>query len=129
MYRTIMIAVISVFILSLATFAQPRLSPQERAKMLTEKLSLTKDQSAKVEKIFTEAQEQMKKMMADSKGDRSEMRKVMESTNDKIEKLLDDKQKDAFKKMQEERRKGMKNNSPDSKSNSKTDKKPDNKTE
>jgi Spy/CpxP family protein refolding chaperone len=124
-----MLAVISVFILSLATFAQPKLSPQERAKMLTEKLSLTKDQSAQVEKIFTDAQDQMKTMSAGGKADRGEMRKVMESTNTKIENLLDDKQKDAFKKMQDERRKGMKSNSPDSKSNSKTDKKPDNKTE
>jgi len=38
------IAAIAVFILSLSTFAQPqRLSPQERVKALTERLSLTKD--------------------------------------------------------------------------------------
>jgi hypothetical protein len=124
MFRNMIIAALSVFILSLATFAQPRLSLQERTKALTEKLSLTKDQSAKVEKILTEAQDKMQKMNADGKTDRSEFRKMMEGTNSKIENLLDDKQKAEFKKMQEERRKGMRNNSPDNKSN-----KPDNKTE
>jgi hypothetical protein len=124
MFRTMILAAISVFILSLATFAQPRLSPQERTKALSEKLSLTKDQSAKIEKILTEAQDKMQKMNADGKVDRSEFRKTMENTNSKIENLLDDKQKVEFKKMQEERRKGMRNNSPDNKSN-----KPDTKTD
>jgi hypothetical protein len=118
------LAAISVFILSLATFAQPRLSPKERTKALTEKLSLTKDQAANVEKILTEAQDKMQKMNSDGKIDRSEFRKMMEGTNSKIENILDDKQKVEFKKMQEERRKGMRNNSPDNKSN-----KPDTKTD
>ena len=113
------IAVIAVCMMTLVTFAQPRLSPQERTKALTERLSLTKDQAAKVEKIFVQSQEQMKKMMSDEKPDRSVMRKQMEDTQAQIEKLLDDKQKVEFKKMQDERMKKMQ----DRKSGANTDNK------
>jgi hypothetical protein len=106
-----MLAVLSVFILSIGTFAQPKLSPKERAKALSEKLSLTKDQTTKVEKILTDAQGQMKNMQ-----DRSEFRKVMVETNTKIENLLTDKQKVAYKKMQEDMRNQRKNNLQDNKS-------------
>jgi Spy/CpxP family protein refolding chaperone len=109
MYRTLMIAAIAVVILSLSTFAQPRMSPQERVKALTEKLSLTKDQAAQIEKIYIQAQDQMKKMNDDGKTDRSAMRKMMEDTQTQVNNVLDDKQKAEFKKMQDERRKGMQN--------------------
>jgi Skp family chaperone for outer membrane proteins len=104
-----MIAAIAVFMLTLSTFAQPRLSPQERVKALTERLSLTKDQAAQIEKILIKSQDEMKKMNSDGQTDRSEFRKKMNETQDQIEKLLDDKQKVEFKKMQDERRKGMQN--------------------
>ena len=119
MFKSMMIAVIAVFMVTLITFAQPKMSPQERTKALTERLSLTKDQAAKVEKIFVQSQEQMKKMMSDEKPDRSAMRKQMDETQAQIEKLLDDKQKVEFKKMQDERMKRMQDrksgNSPDNK--------------
>lgn len=110
-----MIAAIAVFMLTLSTFAQPRLSPQERVKALTERLSLTKDQAAQIEKILIQSQDEMKKMNSDGQADRSEFRKKMNETQDQIEKLLDDKQKVEFKKMQDERRKGMQGQKPGNK--------------
>jgi Spy/CpxP family protein refolding chaperone len=107
-----MIATIAVVMFSLSTFAQPRMSPQERVKALTEKLSLTKDQAAQIEKIYIQAQDQMKKMNADNKSDRTAMRKMMEDTQIQVNNVLDDKQKVEFKKLQDERRKGMQNQKP-----------------
>jgi Spy/CpxP family protein refolding chaperone len=126
MLRIMMIAAIAVFMLTISTFAQPRLSPQERVKALTERLSLTKDQAAQIEKILIQSQDQMKKMNSDGKTDRSEFRKKMDETQAQIEKLLDDKQKAEFKKMQDERRKSMQNRKPGDKTDNKTDTKPDN---
>ncbi len=127
MYRTIMIAAIAVFILSLLTFAQPqRLTPQERVKALTERLNLTKDQASQIEQIYIQAQDQMKKMSTtDGKPDRSAMRKMMQDTQTQVVNVLDDKQKVEFQKMQDERRSGTQNkkpaNKPDSKANTKAD--------
>ena len=120
MYRTMIIAAIAVFILSLSTFAQPqRLSPQERVKALTERLSLTKDQAAQIEQIYVKAQDHMKQMNTDGKPDRSAMRKMMEDTQSQVVKVLDDKQKVEFQKMQDERKKGTRNSPPDNKTNNK----------
>jgi hypothetical protein len=127
MYRTMIIAAIAVFILSLSTFAQPqRLSPQERVKALTERLSLTKDQAAQIEQIYVKSQEQMKQMSTDGKPDRSAMHKMMEDTQSQVVKVLDDKQKVEFQKMQDERRKGMQNQKPGKKPDSKPEIKTDN---
>jgi len=118
------IAAIAVFILSLSTFAQPqRLSPQERVKALTERLSLTKDQAAQIEQIYVKAQDQMKQMNTDGKSDRSSMRKMMQDTQTQVTNVLDDKQKVEFQKMQDERKKGMQKSGdkPDSKPAPKTD--------
>ena len=127
MYRTIMISAIAIIMFTPSTFAQqPRLSPQERVKALTERLNLTKDQAAQIEQIYIEAQNQMKQMSIDGKPDRSAMRKMMEDTQAKVANVLDDKQKAEFQKMQDERRKGMQNqksgNKPDRKPETKTDK-------
>ena len=126
MYRTMMIAVIAVVMLSLSTFAQPqRLTPQERVKTLTERLNLTKDQATQIEQIYVKAQDQMKQMNTDGKPDRSAMRKMMQDTQTQVTNVLDDKQKVEFQKMQDERRQGMQNrrqgNTPDSKPAPKTD--------
>ena len=108
MYKTMMIATIAVFMLALSTFAQPRLSPKERVKALTERLSLTTDQAAQIEQIYVKAQKQMKQMNAgEEKLDRSAMRKMMQDTQSQVVNVLDDKQKVEFQKMQDERKKGM----------------------
>jgi len=117
-----MISAIAVIMFTLSTFAQqPRLSPQERVKALTERLNLTKDQAAQIEQIYIEAQNQMKQMSTDGKPDRSAMRKMMEDTQTKVGNVLDDKQKVEFKKMQDERRKNMQNQKPGNKPESKSD--------
>jgi len=116
-----MIAAIAVFMLTISTFAQPRLSPQERVKALTERLSLTTDQAAQIEQIYVKSQDQMKQMNTDGKPDRSEMRKMMEDTQAQVIKVLDDKQKVEFQKMQDERRKGMQNRKPGNKPDSKAE--------
>ena len=114
------IAAIAVFILSLSIFAQqPRLSPQERVKALTERLSLTKDQAAQIEQIYVKAQDQMKQMNTEGKPDRSAMRKMMQDTQTQVTNVLDDKQKVEFQKMQDERKKGTRNSPPDNKINNK----------
>src|ERR1035437_10767245 len=120
MYKTMMIATIAVFMLALSTFAQPRLSPKERVKALTERLSLTTDQAAQIEQIYVKAQKQMKQMNAgEEKLDRSAMRKMMQDTQSQVVNVLDDKQKVEFQKMQDERKKGMQK--PGSKPETKTD--------
>ena len=119
MQKIIMIAAFAVLLISLTVSAQPRQSPQDRVKALKERLNLTDDQSSQVEKIFTQAQEKMK-----NSADRSEFRKIMTDSNDQIEKLLTDKQKTEFKKMQEERMNRMRNrqeNNTDKKSDTKPD--------
>jgi len=119
MQKIIIIAAFAVLLLSITVAAQPRQSPQDRVKALKERLKLTDDQSAQVEKIFTEAQDKMK-----NSSDRSEYRKIMTDSNDQIEKILTDTQKTEFKKMQEERMSRMRN-----RQDNNTDKKPDTKTE
>ena len=121
MLRIMMIATIAVFMLTLTTFAQPRKSPQERVKDLTERLSLTKEQAAQIEQIYVKAQDQMKQMNTDGKPDRSEMRKMMEDSQAQVIKVLDDKQKVEFQKMQDERRQGMQNRKPGNKPDSKAE--------
>jgi Spy/CpxP family protein refolding chaperone len=122
MQRIMIIAAFSVLLISLMVTAQPRQSPQDRVKALKERLTLTDDQSAQVEKIFTQAQEKMK-----NTSDRSEFRKIMNDSNDQIEKILTDTQKTEFKKMQEERMNRMRNrqDNTDKKPDTKTDAKPD----
>lgn len=85
--------------------AQPRFSPQDRLERLTERLNLTNDQVLKVEKILAKADKEIQTLRSSEKMDRSEFRKIMDKTNQEIEKVLNDKQKSEFKKMLEERRK------------------------
>ena len=123
MQRIMIIAAFSVLLISLMVTAQPRQSPQDRVKALKERLTLTDDQSAQVEKIFTLAQDKMK-----NTSDRSEFRKIMNDSNDQIEKILTDTQKTEFKKIQEERMSRMRNrqdNNTDKKSDVKTETKAD----
>lgn len=118
-----MIATFAILLISLTVTAQSRQTPQDRVKALKERLSLTDDQAAQVEKIFTQAQDKMK-----SSSDRSEFRKIMSDANDQVQQLLTDTQKTEFKKMQDERTSKMRNqqnNSTDKKADTKTEVKPD----
>jgi Spy/CpxP family protein refolding chaperone len=123
MQKIIMIATFAVLLISLTVSAQSRQTPQDRVKALKERLSLTDDQAAQVEKIFTQAQDKMK-----SSSDRSEFRKIMSDANDQVQQLLTETQKTEFKKMQDERTSKMRNhqnNSTDKNADTKTEAKPD----
>lgn len=90
--------------LTLAAVAQPRMTPQERLKMLKERLSLTEAQSVKIEKILINADEKIKELRTKGKNNRTEFRDLMDKTNQEIDKVLDEKQKVEHKKMIDERK-------------------------
>lgn len=90
-------------------------TPEERAKrntdQLAEKLKLTEDQKTKVLAVYTAQNAEMAKAREASGGDNSGMRekmmKMMGETNTKIEAVLTEEQKPAFKALLEERKKAM----------------------
>ncbi|HCY74721.1 MAG TPA: hypothetical protein DHV28_02280 [Ignavibacteriales bacterium] len=104
MKNLIVLLSLSFFLLSLVAIAQPRFTPQERLKMLKERLNLTEEQSKNVEKILIKSDEDMQKLRSTDNRDRSQFRAQMDKTNQEIEKVLDEKQKSEYKKMMEERR-------------------------
>lgn len=110
-------------LLSVVTFAQAQQggdrkmpTPEERAQrsvdQLSEKLSLTADQKAKVTVIFLEQGIAMKKAREESKGDRVASMAKVKSINDendvKINALLNDDQKKVFAQWKAERAEKMK---------------------
>ena len=103
--------IILSFILISTANAQPRFSAKDRLERLKERLSLTQEQSAKVEKILLKQEDEMKKLRSSDNFDRTEFRKIMDNSNQEIEKVLDKKQKLEFKKMLDERRQRRQENS------------------
>lgn len=111
MKNLIVLLSLSFFLLSLVAVAQPRFTPQERLKMLKERLNLTEEQSKKVEDILINSDKEIQKLRSSNNRDRSQFRDLMDKTNQEIEKVLDEKQKTEYKKMMEERRqRPMQNN-------------------
>jgi hypothetical protein len=97
--------------LSVVNLAQMR-SPEERAKQLTERLKLTKDQEKKIENIYQKQQEKMQKIVQQGDGfrdpsNREKMMKLREESNSEIMKLLKKDQKEEFKKFMDEQKKRM----------------------
>ncbi len=106
-----------IFVISFASLnAQSRRSPKERAQMLKDSLSLSEEQTTKIENIYSASD---KKFQESAQGnfDRTKFRAIMDSTNAEIKKLLNSKQKDAFNKLIEERRNRMRGNRSGSNSN------------
>ncbi|HMN49646.1 MAG TPA: hypothetical protein PKD67_10950 [Ignavibacteriaceae bacterium] len=111
MKNLIVLLSLSFFLLSLVAIAQPRFTPQERLKMLKERLNLTEEQSKKVEDILVKSDKEIKKLRSSDNRDRTQFRDLMDKINQEIEKVLDEKQKAEYKKMMEERRqRPMQNN-------------------
>ena len=81
-------------------------SAEEHLKMLTEKLSLTPDQQAKVKTILVDHHQQMESFMKDesgSKEDRMKKRKAMhDDLRAKLNGVLNDDQKKKFAEMQKD---------------------------
>ncbi len=112
--KTFLLALVIMFGFSTLFFAQDmgRMSPEERAKQLTERLNLNKEQAKKVAEIYTNQQNEMFKIMESGGGfgdetTRTKMTALRDSSNNKIMKLLTAKQKIEFKKVLEEQRKRM----------------------
>lgn len=110
--RTIILSVVLLLGLAVLNQAQMRMSPEERAKQLTEQLKLTKDQTKKVEEIFKKSQDKMQKIFDSGSGfgdpdTRDKIMKLRDESNNEVMKLLNDKQKTEYKKILEEQRKRM----------------------
>ncbi|MET4081655.1 protein CpxP [Pedobacter sp. UYP30] len=84
---------------------------QKMVDMLTQKLKLTDEQKVKVDTIFSQQNAAMGKMWKDANGDRSQMRDKMMAlraeSDKKINTVLTDDQKTAYKAWQDERKAAM----------------------
>ncbi|MCF8261597.1 MAG: hypothetical protein K9J12_12540 [Melioribacteraceae bacterium] len=106
------------FILILFSFttiiAQRGIDPKEQLKELNDKLSLTEEQSIKIELIINESVSQISDMRTAANGDRKMMmiklRILRDETNKKIEVVLTDDQKIKFKELLKERAERRQNN-------------------
>jgi len=79
------------------------ISPEEQTKRLTDSLSLSKDQSAKVLTIYQDVDKKRQEIFNSNSEDRdamrAAMRDLMEKTDVKIEALLTAKQKSKYEEM------------------------------
>jgi len=84
-----------------------RMSPEDRAKMLADSLSLDSTQTASVIAIFKDQQEQMAKIREQHQGDfegmREAMTEVRTKTDDKILAILTEPQKAKYQEMMKNR--------------------------
>jgi Spy/CpxP family protein refolding chaperone len=101
----VVLTVIAIVALSLQQVAQAqgmRRTPEGRAKILKDSLSLSDEQTSKITKIYEAQQKEMMEKMGELQGDRDAMRQLMQEvmtkTNKQIEALLT---KDQLKKFQE----------------------------
>lgn len=87
------------------------MTPEERAKQLQERLSLTDEQTAKVTKIFEASQKKAMEMMGSFQGDREAARKAMQEmqakTDKEIEALLTKEQVKKYEELKKERMQRM----------------------
>jgi protein CpxP len=85
-----------------------RMSPEDRAKAMQTQLKLTDDQTAQVTAIFKTSAAK-RDSIKNAGGDREAMRPVMMEANQKIQAILTDDQKVAYKKMMDDMRAKMQN--------------------
>ena len=106
---------LSMMTVSLLALLQPAFSqgmmmatPEERAKRLKERLSLTEEQTKKVHEIFKNSDKERQSKMKSVRGDREAMREqmtaIMAGTDKEIEKLLTEEQKKKYGELKKERR-------------------------
>lgn len=85
----------------------PMMTPEQSTKHLTDSLSLTKDQQARVLKIYQETDKKRQELFNSNSGDRgamrSAMREIMDKSDKQIETLLTAKQKTKFEEMKTQR--------------------------
>ena len=85
-----------------------RMSPEDRAKAMQTQLKLTDDQTAQITTIFKTAAAQ-RDSVKNAGGHREAMRPIMMAANQKIQAILTDDQKVAYKKMMDDMRAKMQN--------------------
>lgn len=78
-------------------------SPEDRVKMMQTQLKLTDDQTAKILTIYKESATK-RDSVRNAGGDRTAMRPIMMEANTKVQAILTDDQKAAWKKMMEDMR-------------------------
>jgi Spy/CpxP family protein refolding chaperone len=88
-------------------------SPEQQLKRMSKEFNLTADQQSKVKPILVDQRKKMDSVRDDSSLDRSAMRdkmmQIRKDTNGQIRALLDDKQKEKWDKLQQEREERMQN--------------------
>ena len=88
-----------------------RMDPNQRVKMLTEKLNLTKDQQSKVKDIFTSQQKQMQALMQDQstsqEDKRSKFDQMRTDTDSQVRAVLTGDQQQKFDAMLKDREQRM----------------------
>ncbi len=94
-----------------ALSAQPRMrSPEEQAKQLKDRLSLSDEQTADITVILKEQRAKMEKLRGSAEpgpGMRESFQKLSAETDAEILKILDEDQQKEYKKLAEERRQNM----------------------
>jgi len=109
MYKVILFFTLILFVSSSAISAQGRMTHEERVKQYKERLKLTDDQTKKVDAILKKSEQKRDELRDKGKMEnmREEMTKIMDQTNEQIQKILKPAQKEEFKKMIEERKSRM----------------------
>ncbi len=92
--------------------AQGRFSVKDRVDQMKQRLSLTDEQTVKVDSILTASMDKAKNLDVTGPERRDAMRKIMTDSNTAIESILTDTQKVEFQKMLDERRNRMQNRPP-----------------
>ena len=105
---TLTILILSAIHCSDSQNFQGRMSPEERAAQLKERLDLTDEQTKEIVKIYKESQEKMTQMRDQFGGDRDKMREKMSTYREEIEKKIEgvlyEDQIELYREYQEERR-------------------------
>ena len=109
MYKAILFFTVLLFVSSSVISAQGRMTHEERVQQYKEKLTLTTDQTKKLDVILKKSEQNREEMRnsGDMTNMREKMMKSMDETNDQIMKILKPAQKEQFKKMVEERKSRM----------------------
>lgn len=97
-----------LLLISTVLFAQPRMNAEKRLELLKERLNLTAEQTTILTELLKKHENTARTLRDESQGDfqsmREKMMKINEELNQKILSLLDDKQKEEYKKIIEERK-------------------------
>jgi len=92
---------------------QGPISPEDRLALMIKNFKLTDAQQSKIKPILVDSEAKMNALRNDPNNNRQMMRgkvmNIMQSTNKQIRAQLDDKQKEKFDKMEEERMARMQN--------------------